>query len=210
MEDYTPYAALEPYLRQALPAHARRLVGVAGFTEQDLPDLTQSLLVLIWPRLTHFNPARAQWSTYVTRQLEYAAAHLIRRQCALIRQPLPSIDADDPETLPLHAVHLTGIDGHRLTVSGETATDQADLRMTLATLLDHLTPLQREICTHLLAGHPVQTIARMLGVHRVTVYRQLEHIRAACRLFGLRATATDATHCAIDADVRDDKPRDNA
>jgi RNA polymerase sigma factor (sigma-70 family) len=56
---------------------ARKLIGHYGFTEHDVPDIKQELLLELIKRLQHFTPEKARITTFIMRVAESRIADLI-------------------------------------------------------------------------------------------------------------------------------------
>ena len=64
---------------------ARKLVGLYGFTEHDLPDIEQELLLALVKKIPHYDPDIARETTFIMRVTEGKIADLISYQKASCR-----------------------------------------------------------------------------------------------------------------------------
>ena len=55
---------LDAYSQTCAHFKAIELRGKYGFSDEDLRDLEQELLLRLWQQRRHFNPRRGKWSTF--------------------------------------------------------------------------------------------------------------------------------------------------
>ncbi|MDH4318968.1 MAG: sigma-70 family RNA polymerase sigma factor, partial [Desulfobulbaceae bacterium] len=70
MVSQNSYDGIDKYAADLIRHKARQLVGKAGFTEHDRPDLEQELMIDLLQRMRHFNPAKAKKTTFMARIVE--------------------------------------------------------------------------------------------------------------------------------------------
>ena len=61
---------------------ARKLVGRFGFTEHDVPDIEQELLLVLVKKLPHYDPGIARETTFIMRVIESKIADIIAHRQA--------------------------------------------------------------------------------------------------------------------------------
>jgi len=166
-------ATLCPYAETTIHHKARRLIGRFGFTVSDLPDLEQELALDLLKRAAAFDPAKARWSTFLSRCIDHRIADIIRARCASKR---------DPERLSQLADGTAGDNA----VCARPTDDAVDLRLDLSAVLARLPGGLRQLCLRLTTAS-VSTIAAEDGRSRWHVYQDIARIRAAFVTAGLTA-----------------------
>ena len=195
----TPAApSYDEYCATSVRIAARGLVGRYGIREQDLEDVQQDIIVNLLPRLPAFNRAKGTWTTHVKNAVEKATASVIRHRCAQrrippkkVQEPVESADPAFPkqqheqesEYGKMVALPVDLFD-HR----ADGAQHEADQRMDLETAIQHLTPVQQQVCAAL-KRLSVGEAATELGLERWQVYQAIEQIRVVFARFELDPTA---------------------
>lgn len=172
---------------------ARQLIGVAGLTESDCPDLIQEFAFELIKRRKKFDPGRAPWAAFVVVVCENCVANILDRRRAEMRSP--SRDAGSLNR-PVRD------DMSRKTDIGNTiAESQQELRtgqrrrpreemsemsQDVAHALNYLSPLEREACKRLMEANCKSSVARDLGISQGALYDLLERIRKRFEKMGLR------------------------
>lgn len=163
---------------------AKQLVGKAGFTRSDVPDLEQEMKVRIWTRFSQFDAEKAHWNAFVTTVVERHVATILeaarrsKRDGATVS--LSELVEDDDHEL----VELADIIGpeDRESLTGrfvDTDENLADLRMEVADFLESLPGDLRRLC-ELLKTHSVAGAARRLKIPRTTASSMVTHLRQRC------------------------------
>jgi RNA polymerase sigma-70 factor (ECF subfamily) len=184
------YAGIDTYAARLIRIKARQLVGKAGFTEGDRPDLEQELMIDLLQRMRHFNPAKAKKTTFMTRIVERHVATILEARharCRDWRLCRDSLNAprgnEEGHTLELiDLVDGAGYLGNPEREPREGAVH--NLRMDMERVLDTLPADLRDLCDRLRESNMAE-IARELGVARTTLYDKLAIIREAFREAGL-------------------------
>jgi DNA-directed RNA polymerase specialized sigma24 family protein len=94
---------LGPVVRALVKAKARRLVGRAGLTRQDRPDVEQELVVRLLEGLGTYDLDRGTWPAFARTVIARAGANVLRHRTAACRdgareQPLAAdVPAPEPE-----------------------------------------------------------------------------------------------------------------
>lgn len=191
-------ARFDEYCETSVRIAARGLVGRYGIREQDLEDVQQDIIVNLLPRLPAFNRAKGTWTTHVKNAVEKATASVIRHRCAQrrippkkLQEPVESADPAFPkqqheqesEYGKMVALPVDLLD-HR----ADGSQHEADQRMDLETAIQHLTPVQQQVCAALKRLSIGET-AMELGLERWQVYQAIEQIRVVFARFELDPTA---------------------
>ena len=79
--------ALDRYTQGIIRCKAKQLIGLAGFTEQDVPSIEQTLMVHVLQRLKSFDAAVGHRKSFVTAVVERYVASLLRDARAQKRGP---------------------------------------------------------------------------------------------------------------------------
>jgi len=173
---------------------ARQLVGRAGYTEDDRPDIEQDLTLDLLHRLSKFDPARASFHTFVARIVEHGVARLIERQEAGLRdyrQCAGSLNdpLEDDEGEGAERGDLVDQDSYRASIGQPTLplADRVALRLDLQRVLATLTPELRDLWARLEEGQSITEISRETGIPRGTLYDRMRQLRLFAERAGLRA-----------------------
>ena len=85
MVSQNSYDGIDKYAANLIRHKARQLVGKAGFTEDDRPDLEQELMIDLLQRMRHFNPAKAKKTTFMARIVERHISTILEARFAQCR-----------------------------------------------------------------------------------------------------------------------------
>lgn len=85
MVSQNSYDGIDKYAADLIRHKARQLVGKAGFTEDDRPDLEQELMIDLLQRMRHFNPAKAKKTTFMARIVERHISTILEARFAQCR-----------------------------------------------------------------------------------------------------------------------------
>ena len=172
MVSQNSYADFDGYADKLIRHKARQLVGKAGFTEDDRPDLEQELALDLLQRLRHYDAEKAKRTTFMTRVVEHRISTLLearfaqcrdwRRGQVSLNEPLD--DQEDAEEW---------LD--RLPADPNVWRDM-ELRFDVQRLLASLPDEHRVLCEQL-REHSMAEAARNLGLPRSTLYGRLSLIR---------------------------------
>jgi RNA polymerase sigma-70 factor (ECF subfamily) len=177
----------DPYAAWLIRRKAKQLVGRAGFTASDRPDIEQELHLDLLRRLPKLDESRAKRTTFIRHVVENRVASLLaertaasrdHRRCeASLDEPLEDEDATLGDT----------IDQERyLRRDGDAGNDEArrDLRLDLAAAIEGLPSDLRDLAEQLkMASAP--EVARRMGIPRRTIRDRISRIRAHCERAGL-------------------------
>lgn len=193
MGNENKYEGLDAYAVKIIKHKARRLVGSAGFVEEDRHDLEQELAVDLLRRLPHFDPALAKRETFIARIVEHQVATLVESQKAGVRdyrccagsldERRPDEEGEPSETPPA----LDNDEYRRETVARARRDEElGELRRDLNKVLAELPPDLRSLCLRLLTS-TVSDVSRETGVPRGTVYEAIGKLRTRFERAGLAA-----------------------
>lgn len=169
---------------------AYQLVGKAGYTRSDPPDIEQELSLALCQRLPRFDPTIAPWPAFVVTVVSRFAASLLAGRRT--KKRLPGYFATT-----LHS-HVIGDDGRRAdlakhvesrnvsAVTGHYARDQfglALLRTDLAAVTKRLPFDLKHLCFRL-QHESVTEVSRRMRCSRTTLYRRIGQLR---RIFAAAA-----------------------
>ena len=184
---------LTDYAFELIHHKARKLVGTAGFTEDDIEDIEQELVLDLLQRLPKFNPAKATYNTFVARLVERKISNLIRYRTKEVRDYRREAcslndDIDVGEDEPAQRLVTISQDEHDLRIGKyrRPAGEREDMELDIAAVLADLPPELRR-AGELLMAMPVAQVAREMGVPRSTFYEtHLAPLRAAFEARGLQ------------------------
>ncbi len=154
----------------------RKLVGRAGLTKSDAPDLFQEFAIDLVRRRPKFDPDKASWEAFVVVVCENRYATILAHRCAEKRsykREAGSLNRPikDPEgnRTDLGSTIPVSQQARRTGQQRRTDADASDLAHDVADALDQMPPLMRELC-ELLKYIPKTEAARELGITRSRLY----------------------------------------
>ena len=165
-------------IEEIIGRKAQSLVGCAGLTDSDVPDLEQELTLRLLTPLWESAPTGPGRLAYAQRLVNRFALNLLRARQAAKRYggPVASLAAPAPEAADLGA---TIGNAERDAVRGTEPRDDAELRLLaldVAAVLERLPANLRAIAVGLMS-ESLTALARHLGVPRSTLRDQLRGIR---------------------------------
>lgn len=185
------YDGVDEYAIKLIRFKVRRLAGQAGFTQADIPDLEQDLVIDLLARLPRFDARRANRETFISRVVKNHIATLIEGQKAGVRdyrKNAGSLDerrdrpdggfGDTPPVLENQAFLRQVVSAARK------KEDLCDLRVDIETALKGLPPDLRHLCEQLMTSS-VSEVARETGRPRGTLYESIRKVRDRFEKAGL-------------------------
>jgi RNA polymerase sigma-70 factor (ECF subfamily) len=167
-----------------------RLIGKAGFRQQDRPDLEQEIWTRLWPRLRAYDRRRGQPHGFLGTVIDRILINLLRDRLAAKR--------DVRQVISLHQSARTEEGQAELgqTISQEegdarqgrsarSETETSALVQDVAEVLARLPEDQQQLAQQL-QHHSLAEIARQRGVPRSTLQSQIRKLRAVFDRAGLR------------------------
>lgn len=184
---------LTDYALELIHHTARRLVGTAGFTRDDVEDIQQDLALELLERLSKFDPSKATYNTFVARVVERKVSKMIRHRLQKgrdYRREEYSLNAEFSDRFGKRHQHAQMIGGEKgkrhLGREARSEIEQVELEMDVAAVLVDLPPDLRQVA-EMLTTMPVAQVAQALGVPRATFYdNHLARLREAFEAKGLR------------------------
>jgi len=172
---------LGDYAENLIRRKARRLVGVAGLTASDVPDLEQDMKVDLLKRLSKHDPERAPLNAFITRIVNNHIATIIEarnaksrdyhRHCSLNGQVTANVD----ENVEMAGLLDAEADGrfHRAEPSHES---RVGLAIDVEKAIADLPPDLQDLCRRLMKQNLTE-ISKKTGVPRGTLYERRERLR---------------------------------
>lgn len=170
----------------------RRLIGTAGFTESDRPDLIQKFALDLIRRRNKFDPQTANWEAVVVVVCEDCAATILEHRRAGMRS-----HNREAGSLNRPVKHGTG---RQIDVGDTIADTQQELRTgrrrrpheeasglacDVADVLHQMLPHLRDICERM-KHESKASVARGLGMSQGAFYDMLARIRTRFEKAGMR------------------------
>lgn len=172
---------LGDYAKNLIRRKARRLVGVAGLTTSDVPDLEQDMKVDLLKRLSKYDPARGvPLNAFITRIINNHIATIIEARNAQSR------DYHCHSSLNEMVAGSKDVDAELADLLGDQADERfhraehshephVDLALDLAKAVAELPPDLQDLCRRLMRQSPTE-ISKETGVPRGTLYEQRERL----------------------------------
>jgi RNA polymerase sigma-70 factor (ECF subfamily) len=186
------FDGVDDYAIRLIKFKARQLVGKAGYTESDRPDLEQEMMLDLLRRLPKYDPARAMRTTFIATVVEHCVARLIESRRAEMRDHRREAGSLDERIEGKHGTSVAvgqTIDQesywrrrHGLVRS---QADRTDLGVDLEAALAELPPELREVCEEL-AVWRIFEVAKRTGISRPAVYDAIKKLRARLEDAGLK------------------------
>ena len=180
MVSQNSYDGIDKYAADLIRHKARQLVGKAGFTEDDRPDLEQELMIDLLQRMRHFNPAKAKKTTSTILEARFAQCRDWRLCQTSLNEPLDNGEGDTTERIEFLDSEGSLGDGTRETRERLAHEIRMDLGQAIASLPEEL----RDLCVRL-HDSTMAEVAREMGIPRTTLYDRLSKLRDAFREAGL-------------------------
>ena len=184
---------LDEYAVQLIKYKARQLVGRAGYSEDDRPDIEGDLTLDLLRRLPKFDPSRASRNTFIARVVEHGVARLIERREAPmrdVRRCTASLNdrIEDDEGKSVERGDLIDQDTYLESIGQPTMplADQVTQRVDLERVRATLTPEMRELWERRADGQTFTEISRETGIPRGTLYERMKQLRKLVEDAGLQ------------------------
>ena len=188
------YDGIDEFAIRLIKKRARQLIGSAGFTASDVPDLEQELAMDLLTRLPKFQEGRAHRKSFIAVAIKHKAATLVEGQKAAkrdYRKVAFSLDQVFTDEDGKKSDGYDRLDGEKLAdpydggALPQAETEKSALWIDLDRVLQKLSPDLRRLCK-LLSDLPVSEVARMTGLSRDTIYRRIKTLRETFESEGLR------------------------
>lgn len=165
---------------------ARQLVGQAGFTQQDVADLEQELLAMVWQALKSYDPSLGHQKALVTAVVERGVVTLLRiartkKRSRGAQQSLESVvdsggelQAELSDAIALEDCNRRRDQRHRSSES------TAELKLDLEALLESLPP-NMQLLAEQLQEKSIAEIARESGVPRTSLNDRVRRLEQRFR-----------------------------
>jgi RNA polymerase sigma-70 factor (ECF subfamily) len=182
---------LDEFALRFIRAKVRQLVGRAGFTESDRPDLVQDFVLNLLERAEKFDAAMASWQGFVVVTCQNHFVTILEHRSAQKR-------SRDHESGSLNTSPRTGKRGDIGSSLPESQHDRRTGRRTwsheeafgvahdLADVISKFPPRLRELCRRIMSGSSKAAAAKELGMSQPELYEVLGRIRARFEKAGLR------------------------
>ena len=182
----------DDFTSRFIRSKVQKLIGRAGFTESDRPDLIQKFAFDLIQRRKNFDPNTATWEAFVVVVCENCYATILEHRNAEMRSHQreagslnrPIKDADGNRT----DFGSTTPDSQQARRTGQhrrSAEETWDLAQDVADVLDKMPPTMRKVCE--IAMHESKAAAaRELGISQGALYEILGRILTRFENAGLR------------------------
>jgi RNA polymerase sigma factor (sigma-70 family) len=160
---------------------ARRMVGQAGLTNSDLPDLEQSFKFKLLLALASYDPSKGSLANFAKAVLDRHAANLIRdlkaakRNCRSTISLHAEIQVDENEFSDLSQQVSEREGRNHLHSDIRDELELSQLKADVRELLEQLTPEERQLAEALMHD-TVSAVARSLEIPRTTLYWRIKKI----------------------------------
>ena len=182
----------DEFAAKFIRSKVRQLIGRAGLTESDRPDLIQEFALDLLQRRKSFNPEAASWEAFVVVVCENRYATILKHRQAEMRSHKreagslnrPIKDAEDKRT----EVGATIPDSQQARRTGQhrpPLEEARDLAQDVAEMLDEMPPTMRKLCEILMRDSKA-VAARELRLSQGGLYELIGRIRTRFETAGLR------------------------
>ena len=191
MDSRNRYDGIDTYAVRIIRHKARRLIGKFGFTEFDIEDIEQELVLEVLRRLPKYNPKRAKLSTFIALVVEHKIATIIETRKAAMRDYRrcagslnDSLEDDEGGSTELIEAFDQEAYLFRTGKLSRPAAELRDLKIDLCKAIEKLPLELRELCRRLLTN-TVTEVSRDTGIARGTIYDMIKKICGALKEAGL-------------------------
>jgi RNA polymerase sigma-70 factor (ECF subfamily) len=182
----------DEFTARFIRSKVRKLIGRAGFTESDRPDLVQEFVLDLIQRRKNFDPDTATWEAFVVVVCENRYATILEhrqadmrsreREAGSLNRPTKDADCKRAET------GATVPDSQQSRRTGQHLRSHEDawnLSEDLANVLSQMPPTMRKICEVIMRDSKAAA-ARELDISQGALYEILGRIRLRFEKAGLR------------------------
>jgi len=165
-----PQKELDASTTELITNAASRLLGKAGITRDDLPDIKQDLTITVLESLHRFNPRRARFDAFVCMVLVSKSVSILRKRTAgkrgsgrrngSLNRLIVADDGHVSELAEVRPICECRSSGCRCSLE---AAEQLDLAIDLGEVLARLPEDLRQLC-ETLRDHSLSAAARQLGI----------------------------------------------
>ena len=181
----------EPYGAWLIRRKAKQLVGRAGFTVSDRPDIEQELHLDLVRRLPKLDESRAKRTTFIRHVVENRVASLLAERTAASRDYRRCTTSLDEPTDGDGCSGGTRADALEASararhggVSDREEAERLDLRLDVERVLALLPEDARQLAAELMA-HSTSEVARRRGVPHSSLRYRIGRLRTECERAGL-------------------------
>jgi RNA polymerase sigma-70 factor, ECF subfamily len=183
--------AHDPYVRNLIRRKARQVVGKAGLTPDDVPDIEQEFFRRFLERLRRCRRQPARPHAFVTLAVNQSVRNYLRDRSARKRNGsaaslgVPVADGDG-RSVDLAQTVAEHEQANRTGRHARPAEEASDLAQDVAAVLANLPARLRALAERLKAGDSITRAAEALGLPRTTANDQVRCLRQHFERAGLR------------------------
>ena len=175
---------LPAYIRTLIKVTAAKMKGKYRLRTSDLDDIEQVISLEVVRRRGKFDATKAQENTFLAHLVKHAAADIIQKRKASLRDyrreecSLDEWVLDDMGEWTRRGDTITEENVRRhLGISGRSEETVRYLTLDVRAALNTLSKPLQLICQHIMLGHSARETAKACGVHHSTVYKRMQRIR---------------------------------
>jgi RNA polymerase sigma-70 factor (ECF subfamily) len=185
-----PSTELQDLAGPLIRSKIRRLIGKAGFRQQDRPDLEQEVWTRLWPRLRAYDRRRGHPHGFLATVIERILANLLRdrlaakrdvRRISSLQQKVRTVDGQAELGHTISQEERDARQGR----SSRSETEQVELTLDVAEVMAWL-PKDKQELMEQLQHSSLAEIARRNKVPRSTLQSQIRKLRQLFEHAGLR------------------------
>ena len=185
---------INEFAMKTATAKARQLVVRPEFSDCDVEDIQQELLMYLIQKVGSYDETRSKRNTFINRVIESGAAELARSRGRQKRYP-----ADDDGYMPSFQTPVDTVDASHATLGDEISDadaarrlcgnvsdpfDEADRRMDLEAAMDAMPCWLRETAEYLMS-HNLKETAEKFGLSKRAMQGRRDDIREHLRKYDL-------------------------
>ena len=172
----------DEFTAKFIRSKVRKLIGRAGFTESDRPDLNQEFALDLLQRRKNFNPETATWEAFVVVVCENCYASILEHRQAEMRSHAreagslnrPVKDGEGRRT-ERGATIPESQQARRTGQYRRSHEEEWDLPEDVAEMLDQMPPTMRKVCELVMCGTKTSP-AREIPMSQWALYEMFERI----------------------------------
>jgi len=180
---------LDHFVLDRIGYRARRLAVQFNLDDGRQDDLRQDMVAEVLRAATRFDPTRTTWHTFACRVLDRLVKHIARAESLRRVREADGLPHDPCSAEGVPAVLAAMVDPRD---------DLADLELRLDVdhVLASMPPRLRQAC-ELLREYSPPEVARMMGIHRNSIYRLVARARRYFEEAGLGPSEISAANAAL-------------
>lgn len=183
MEFQNSYEGIDPYAVKVIQVKSRKIVGVPGFSADDVEDIEQDLAIHLTEQIPNFDHNKSKWETFVNSVLDNKIKDILKHKFAdkrsslqsdcSLNTPFSSLDNDGVEVI--ETVRNQDLPWNRF-LDCITDYEACEFRADFIEAVRKL-PLRLQSLLIQLTEDNISDISKTTGIPRGTIYEHIKELR---------------------------------